>query len=103
MEQIKSILDASLLCRWLMALCGWFGRQWEASGIVQWFLHPAGWGKAASESSIFFKLWSLLRSSLCRLYAVLRLEKLFDGSVFTHTWAWCAVPVVLAPMLCFQL
>ena len=100
MEQVKNILDGSLLWRWLDALCLWFGRQWNGSGVIQWFLHPAGWGKAASENSVFFKLWSLVRRALCRLYELLRLDKLFAGSVFTQTWFWCAIPVVLAPALC---
>ena len=101
MEQVKQILDASALWRTLMALCAWFGRQWQASGVVQWFLHPTGWSPAASEGSIFFKLWSLIRNGLCRLYELLRLDKLFAGSVFLQTWVWCAIPVVLAPLLDF--
>lgn len=98
MEQVKNILDGSLLWRALMALCGWFGRQWQNSGVVQWFLHPFGWGPAASESSIFFKLWSLIRNALCWIYEKLRLDKLFAGSVFLQSFFWCALPVVLAPV-----
>ena len=43
MEQMKQVLSASLVWRWLTAVCLWFSRQWERSGLVQWFLHPAGW------------------------------------------------------------
>ena len=57
MEQAKNILNASLLWRWLMSLCRWCGDQWRASGVVQWFLHPGGWTPAASEHSVFYKLW----------------------------------------------
>ena len=64
MEQVKNILDGSLLWRWLDALCLWFGRHWHGSGVIQWFLRPTGWGKAASENSVFFKLWSLVRRAL---------------------------------------
>lgn len=99
MEQMKQVLSASLVWRWLTAVCLWFSRQWERSGLVQWFLHPAGWNRASSERSVFFKLWSLVRRGLCWLYDKLRLEKLFAGSIFTRTWLWCAIPVVLAPML----
>ena len=100
MEQVKQVLDGSLFWRWLMALCLWVGRQWRASGVVRWFLNPSGWGKAASESSLFFKVWALIRGGLCRLYQLLRLDKLFSGSVFLQSWVWCAIPVVLAPALC---
>ncbi|MCI9156084.1 MAG: murein biosynthesis integral membrane protein MurJ [Lawsonibacter sp.] len=99
MERASNILNASLLWRCLMALCRWCGEQWRSSGVVQWFLHPRGWTPAASESSVFFKLWSLIRRGLCWLYEALRLDKLFAGSVFTQCWFWCAIPVVIAPLL----
>lgn len=99
MERIYEIWNASLLGRFLAAVCAWFGRQWARSGVVQWFLHPGRWSPAVSESSVFFKLWSLLRRGLCWLYEKLRLEKLFAGSVFTRTALWCALPAVLAPLL----
>ncbi len=101
MEQVKAVLDGSLLWRALTALSLWFGGQWRSSRVVYWFLHPAPWGRAASESSIFFKLWTRVRSGLCRLYKFLRLDKIFCGSVFCQTWFWCALPVTLAPLLDF--
>lgn len=99
MEQVKQVLDGSLLWRALTAICLWFSRQWHSSGVISWFLHPAGWGAGASEISIFFKLWSLIRRGLCRLYELLHLERLFAGSVFLQAWFWCALPAVLAPFL----
>ena len=99
MERVKQVLDASALWRALMALCTWVEGQWDRSGIVQWFLHPRGWTPAASEGSVFYRLWALVRRGLCRLYELLRLDRLFAGSVFTRPWFWCALPVVLAPLL----
>ena len=99
MDQAKNILNASLLWRWLMSLCRWCGDQWRASGVVQWFLHPGGWTPAASEHSVFYKLWSLVRGGLCWLYEKLRLDKLFAGSVFTKSWFWCLLPAAAAPVL----
>ena len=100
MQSVRNVLNASLLWQWLMALCGWFGRQWRGSGVIQWFLHP-GWDRTVSEGSIFFKLWSLIRGGLSRIYDALKLDRLFAGSVFLQTWVWCAIPVVLAPMISF--
>lgn len=99
MERTKEILGASLLWRALTALCAWCGGQRENSAVVQWFLHPRGWSRWASEGSVFYRLWALLRGGLCRLYALLRLDKLFAGSVFTRTWFWCMLPAALAPLL----
>ena len=99
MEQMKRLLDASVLWQAMMALCAACGRQWRASGVIQWFLHPGGWAPAASQSSIFYKLWAWFRGRLCWLYRMMRLDRLFKGSVFTRTWVWCAFPAVLAPVL----
>ena len=98
MERAKTILNASLLWRALTALCLWCGAQWENSGVVQWFLHPRGWNRRASESSVFYKLCAWIRWALCRVYQALRLDKLFAGSVFAQTWFWCMMPVVFAPL-----
>ena len=98
MERARDILNASLLWRALTALCLWCGEQWERSGVVRWFLHPRGWSRAASESSVFYKLWALVRGALCWVYEKLRLDRLFAGSVFTKTWFWCMMPVVFAPL-----
>ena len=99
MERAKNILNGSLFWRALMALCACCGAQWNSSAVVQWFLHPRGWNRGASEGSVFYKLWALIRGALCWIYEKLRLDKLFAGSVFTKTWFWCTMPVVFAPLL----
>lgn len=99
MERVKDVLNASVLWRGLMALCAWVEGQWDRSGLVQWFVHPWGWGPAVSESSVFYKLWSAIRGALCLIYEKLRLDKLFAGSVFLRACFWCALPAVLAPAL----
>ncbi len=98
MERAKNLLDGSRLWQALSVLCLWFGRQWQDSCVVQWFLHPRGWSRAASESSIFYKLWACVRGGLCWLYRVLGLDRLFAGSVFTKSWFWCLMPVAAAPV-----
>jgi len=97
MEQVKRVLDGSLLWRALCAICLWFSGQWKRSRVIQWFVHPSVWDRSLSEGSVFYRLWSLIRRGLCWLYEKLWLEKLFGGSVFLQTFAWCAIPVVIAP------
>ena len=99
MEQVRQILDASWVWRMLMALCRWTGAQWRSSGVVQWFLHPPGWWARASERSLFFRLWSLVRGGLCRLYRWLRLDRLLEGSLFLRCGLWCTISAALAPLL----
>ena len=97
MEQVKRVLDGSLLWRAVNAVCLWFSGQWKRSRVIQWFLHPKVWDRALSEESVFYRLWSWIRGGLCWLYKKLCLEKLFGGSVFLQTFFWCAIPVVIAP------
>lgn len=98
MERVLEIWNTSLLGRGLEAVCLWFGRQWNNSRVVRSILAPMA-GEEHSQSSIFYKLWLLVRSLLCRLYELLHLEKLFKGSMFTQTVFWCALPVLAAPVL----
>ena len=99
MERYKEILSASLLWRIIEAFCLWVGGQWRSSAVVRRFLNPAPWGRRAAETSVVFRAWELLRGALARLYAALKLDRLFEGSVFNHAWFWCTLPVVLAPVV----
>ncbi len=98
MERVLEIWNTSLLGRCLEAICLWFGRQWNNSWVVRSVLAPMA-GEEHSQSSVFYKLWLLVRNLLCKLYELLRLEKLFKGSMFTQTCFWCALPVLAAPVL----
>ena len=99
MEQLQNMVSASVVCRWLTALCAWFGRQWQSSGVIQWFLHPTETEKGISDSSLFYRLFLAVHHGLDWVYTKLRLEKLFAGSVFCHPFFWCALPVVLSPLM----
>ena len=99
MEKVQDILSASLLWRALTALCLWFGEQWQNSRVIQAFLHPGPSGQAMSEQSLVFHLWQRLRSLLGRLYQLLRLDRLFDGSIFLRSFFWCALAAFMAPIL----
>ena len=100
MERMQRIVKASVLYRALFALCLWFGRQWQGSGIIQWFIHPSlRLERAESESSVFTRLWRWVHRGLCRIYEVLHLRRPFAGSVFQKCWIWAGAAAVLAPIL----
>ena len=99
MEQLQNMVSASVVCRWLTALCAWFGRQWQNSGVIQWFLNPTEKEKGISDNSLFCRLFLAVHHGLAWVYAKLCLEKLFAGSVFCRPFFWCALPVVLAPLM----
>lgn len=99
MKAIKRIWYASLLGRALDRLCGWMGRQWGGSAVIGWFLYAPDRGEAISRSSLFHKIWAAVLGALEKLFAVLHLEKLFSGSIFTQVFLWCALAATLTPIL----
>ena len=99
MKQVTHILQASMLFRLLAALDGWVCRQWRESRLISALVAPDERGRRISESSVLYKLWRLLHSGLARLYGLLRLEKLFSGSMFLRSFFWAALCAGLAPIL----
>ncbi len=99
MSQIlMGVLRGSVLYRALAAVGRWCGQQWEHSRIVTAFLAPVG-GEERARGSVFYRLWLLLHSLLCRLFSLLRLDRALEGSIFRREWFWCALAAVLAPIL----
>ena len=98
MNRAIEIWNSSILGRVLTAICLWFSGQWQRSRVVRAFVAPMA-GRQAAESSVFFRLWDLIRGGLCALYRRLGLERLFGGSIFLRLTLWCSAAVVLAPLL----
>ena len=51
------------------------------------------------ETSLFYKLFLVVHHGLAWVYEKLHLDKLFAGSVFCRPFFWCALPVVLSPLI----
>ena len=97
---MRTIVQASAVYRVLAALCLWFGGQWRGSGLIQWFIHPPlQLEQAESDHSVFARLWRWIHGGLCRLYRALRLDRLFEGSIFQKCWLWAGAAAVLAPII----
>ena len=88
-----------MLWRMLTAVSLWFGRQWEASRVIQAFLSPSARSLALSRGSVFARLWAGLHRLMCLIYEKLRLERIFSGSIFGRLWLWSAAALALCPLL----
>ncbi len=100
MEKLQNILGASLFWRLLMSISNWFGVQWQRSAVITAFLTPNEERDLATcESSVFFRLFQWVRKGITALYNFLKLDKLFEGSVFTHPAPWAILTVAIAPLL----
>ena len=95
---MQRILENSYVYRALAFVYSWLGTQWSKSRLIGRFLTP-GYGEAASENSIFLRVWSGAHRILCTVFEKLRLNKLLRGSIFTMPFIWCFAAVVLAPIL----
>jgi putative inorganic carbon (HCO3(-)) transporter len=95
---MQKLLESSIFYRGLSAFFAWVGVMWHRSRIVTWFLSP-GRGRALTDSSVFSKLFGNLHRALCFVFEKLRLNRLFEGSIFKQAFVWCLLPAVLAPVL----
>ena len=56
-------------------------------------------GEVAVTGSILFKLYCFVRSVFVKLFQLLHLDKLMEGSIFKMVYIWAGFTVVLAPFL----
>lgn len=95
---MKEILQASYIYCALVAICRWFDAQWQESRLVRRFLSP-GDGLAVSESSVLTKLWRWVHRLVELVFCKLRLDRVFDGSLFGRAFLWCVLAACVAPIV----
>lgn len=95
---MQKIIESSIFLRLLTSFFRYIGVKWHESRIVSWFLSP-GRGHALTKSSIFSKLIAYLHQALSFVFEKLRLNKLFENSIFRQSFIWCLLPAILAPFL----
>lgn len=93
---MREVLKASVIYRLIAAIYAWFGRQWRNSRIISKFLSPI---REDCGSGVLAKAGKWIHNAFCAVFEKLRLNKVFDGSIFGRCYLWCAVGVVLAPLI----
>jgi len=96
MTFIKNLLSGSLLFRWLTAASEFLDRQWEKS----WLSAALSEQKERTEDgSIFPRLLRQLHLLLCRLFRLIHLDSLLEGSVFRNAFLWSALAAAVTPLV----
>lgn len=80
----------------VMAIGGWFSRQWEQSLLIRWLTNQA---PTCPGDSFVGRITGKLREILCTVFEKLRLPRLLEGSVFLHPMLFVAGAIILAPVL----
>ncbi len=92
---MKEIFKHSLIVRGLTAAAGWIDRQWRKSFLA---LALAGSGVGGS-GSLTGKIGHGVHEGLWRAFHALKLDRLFEGSLFTKEFFWLGLTAFLAPLL----
>lgn len=94
-ERIKKILEASFFVRLVNAVAGFLTRQWDKSYTA---FVVAGAREKSGEPSVFNIVESALNRAWRGFFRVLRLDRLFEGSIFTRILFWTALCALIAPL-----
>ncbi|MBE7004898.1 MAG: hypothetical protein E7425_11610 [Ruminococcaceae bacterium] len=78
--------------RWFEKFCCRLGGLWRESFLVNWFCSP-GCLRPRSATP------GRARRRFCEIYRRLHLDRLLEGSIFLHSFVWCALVTALAPLL----
>jgi len=93
---VRKFLRASFIYRILASVYAWFGVQWRESRIVSRFLAPV---RKEPAGGILYRISQKIHMALCFVFEKLRLTKVFNGSIFSRCYLWCAIGITLAPVL----
>ena len=92
------MFENSIILKILSKVGMWFSTQFENSMLINQFLTPKD-KEENVEKSIFYKLFYGIIGVFRKIFAFLKLDKLFDGSIYRFSFLWCMIAVVFAPVI----
>lgn len=92
------MFENSVVIKILSRMGMWFSSQFENSHIINFFLTQND-KKENVENSIFNRLFYGVIGIFRKIFSALRLDKLFEGSIYRISFLWCALAVILAPVI----
>lgn len=94
----RMLLKSSVIVAFFSNIADRVGAQIRKSVLVNRFLLLKK-SEPYSESSIFTRIFYWLLGISRALTHALRLEKVFNGSIFAKPWLWCGIAAAMAPIL----
>ena len=91
-------LTGSLIVGLIVRLSQLIDREIKASFLRQRFLYLEE-GAERARSSVVYKAYARIMGGFGKLFSLLGLGRLFEGSIFTKPFLWCALAVVAFPLL----
>ena len=95
---VSEMLKNSIVYNLFASIGNWFSKQFNQSCLINRFLTE----KATAElpqKGLFSQIFASIVELFKKLFSTLKLNKLFDGSIFKATYLWCFMAVVFAPIL----
>ena len=93
------MLETSYVYHFLMGIVHWFSRQFQNSRLISLFLTENPQTLDHAENSIFYRIFYGVLGGLRRIFFALKLDRLFENSIFRQSYFWCLLTAVLAPFL----
>ncbi len=94
-DKLKRILEASFFVRLVNAVAAFLERQWDKSFAASAI---AGARERSGEPSVLNSIESGLNRAWTGAFRALRLDRLFEGSIFTRSFFWLALTALIAPI-----
>ena len=95
---MNNILEDSYIYNVLISILEWFSRQFNESFFIKRFLHERD-TLTLSETSIVTRVFNWFISLLRKIFKTIKLDKLFEGSIFKISYIWCLIALIFAPAL----
>lgn len=94
----RMLLKSSVIVTFFSRMADKFGSQIRRSVLVNRFLLIKK-SEPYSENSIFTRIFYWLLGVSRALTHALKLDKVFNGSIFAKPWLWCGITAATAPIL----
>ena len=93
-----NILKQSFIYKMFVCISNWFDKIFSESFLINLFIREPN-NQKRDTNTIFVKLINKIIELLRRIFAKLKLDQIFDNSIFAKPMIWLSITVFLTPFL----